>query len=99
MVCQDYSGSAWTEEAARQECGKRHASKAALDAAGKRYEGAGGIWADGSCAARNDAPKRAGSCVFQCGAADETLWHLPDGAGDAATLGRFCQVFVPAAPE
>jgi hypothetical protein len=99
LVCQDYSGVQWTEAAARQECGKRHASKAALDAAGKRYEGAGGVWADGSCAARGDAPRRAGSCVFQCGAADETLWHLPAGAGDAATLGRFCQVFVPAEQE
>ena len=96
MVCQDYSGTAWTQTAARQECGKRHASREALEAAGKRYEGAGGAWADGSCATRSDAPTRAGTCVFQCGAEDETLWHLPEGAGDAATLGRFCKVFVPA---
>jgi hypothetical protein len=97
MVCQDYSGAAWTDARARQECGKRHASQEALEAAGKRYEGSGGIWADASCKARADAPKRAGTCVFQCGASDETLWHLPAGAGDTAALGRFCQVFVPAA--
>jgi hypothetical protein len=97
LVCQDYSGVAWTAEAAQAECARRHASRAALQAAKNRYEGAGGLWRDGSCAARDDAPARSGTCVFQCGEPDETLWHLPgQSAAPAAALARFCKVFVPA---
>jgi hypothetical protein len=98
MVCQDYSGTGWTEAAARQECGKRHASKEALRAAGQRYEGSGGRWDPQDCGVRDDAPPSLGSCVFQCGARDETRWHLPGqpGATPAGPMGRFCQVFVPA---
>lgn len=101
MVCQDYSGPGWTATAARQECGKRHASREALQAAGQRYEGRGGLWAEGSCNQRRDAPSRAGTCVFQCGNRDETLWHLPGtpgGSPAADGLSRFCPVFVPSSP-
>jgi hypothetical protein len=99
MVCQDYSGEGWTDAAARAECDKRHASKAALQAAGQRYEGSGGAWAAEDCSSRSDAPPRVGTCVFQCGAGDETRWQLPGQPGGAeapGALGRFCQVFIPA---
>jgi hypothetical protein len=101
MVCQDYSGEGWNEAAAQQECGKRHASKEALRAAGQRYEGSGGRWAPQDCSRREDAPTSLGSCVFQCGARDETRWHLPGqpGGGPAGPMARFCQVFVPAASD
>ena len=98
LVCQDYSGASWTAATAAKECSQRHASRAALEKADKRYEGAGGLWSERSCAARDDAPTRAGTCVFQCGARDETLWHLPGspGGSPAAALTRFCEVYVPA---
>jgi hypothetical protein len=98
LVCQDYSGATWTEAAAAGECGRRHASRAALEAEDKRYEGRGGSFSQRSCAARDDAPGRSGTCVFRCGAGDETLWHLPAGPsqGPAIPTARFCDVFVPA---
>jgi hypothetical protein len=100
LVCQDYSGGDWTREKAQQECGRRHASQAALAAAGQRYQGAGGTWADGSCESRDDAPPRLGTCVFRCADGDETLWHLPgsdaDAGGQAPGAARFCEAYVPA---
>jgi hypothetical protein len=101
LVCQDYSGATWTPAAAARECGRRHASRAALEAEDKRYEGRGGIFSQESCAARTDTPARSGTCVFRCGAGDETLWHLPvaPGKSPAIPTGRFCDVYVPAAPQ
>jgi len=102
MVCQDYSGGGWTPAAARGECGRRHASRADQAAAGNRYEGRGGRFSRRDCAARDDVPERAGTCIFRCGAADETLWHLPAGmttGPGSAMLDRACDRFVPAARE
>lgn len=99
--CQDYSGPDWTYASARAECGKRHASPEALRAAANRYAGTGGIFSDGSCAAREDKQPLAGTCVFHCRQPDETLWHPlgPAGGGEngaaaGAMMGRACDLFI-----
>lgn len=99
MFCQDYTGAGWTGAAAREECGARHASAAALAAAGNRYAGEGGIYAVAACAERRDVPARAGTCVFQCGAADETRWRVPvnmPGDAGAGAMSRACDLYLPA---
>lgn len=92
MFCTDFSGAGWTDATARAECGKRHASPAALQAAGNRYEGAGGIYSRTGCAARSDAPAIAGTCVFHCNESDEVLWQVADGAG--AMMNRACDLYI-----
>jgi hypothetical protein len=96
--CQDYSGSGWDVAAAKEECGKRHASQAALAAVDSKYEGLGGVYDPLSCDARDDSPAPVGTCVFHCNAADETLWHMLDAtAVDAAAarmMSRACDLFV-----
>jgi hypothetical protein len=97
--CQDYSGSRWTNESARAECGRRHASPEALRAAANRYAGAGGIFSELGCAERRDRPALTGTCVFHCRQPDETLWHTlepPAGAAAAsAMMTRACDLFLP----
>jgi len=96
MFCNDYSGSAWTEATAREACGQRHASREALQAAKNRYGGAGGIFSSLGCAARQDAPSIAGTCVFHCNEPDEVLWQV---AGEAdAMMNRACDLYLEAAP-
>ncbi len=92
MFCQDYSGPGWTPATAAEECARRHASAAALRDADNRYAGAGGIFSRESCAEREDAAAIEGTCVFHCGQADETLWHVA-GAIDAR-MTRGCDLFV-----
>lgn len=92
MFCTDFSGAGWTDATAREECGKRHASPAALKAAGNRYEGAGGIYSVKGCAARADAPAIAGTCVFHCNESDEVLWQVAGGAG--AMMNRACDLYI-----
>jgi len=96
--CQDYSGAGWDAAAARDECGRRHASPEALAAADSKYAGLGGIYNPLSCAERGDSPAPVGTCVFHCNAADETLWHTLDRAatGPAAStmMRRACDLFV-----
>jgi hypothetical protein len=97
--CQDYSGSGWTAETARAECGRRHASAEALQAAANRYAGAGGVWSDASCAAREDREAMTGTCVFHCRAPDETLWHplgqAATGGAAAAMMSKACDLYLP----
>lgn len=93
VFCQDYSGAEWTSASAREECARRHASEAALQAAENRYAGAGGIFSGASCEQRTDAPDLNGACVFNCRRADETLWHISGPADPRMTRG--CDLFVP----
>ena len=90
--CQDYSGQGWTDETAREECAKRHASPAALAAAENRYAGAGGVWRSESCDSRADSPTINGTCVFHCRQPDETLWHV--GGAIDPQMTRGCDLFV-----
>jgi hypothetical protein len=92
LYCQDYSGAEWAAPAAQKECASRHATRAALAAAKNRYEGAGGVYAAAACATRGDAPAIAGTCVFHCNAADETLWHLGGTVDPRMTKG--CDLFL-----
>ena len=96
--CQDYSGPDWTETSARAECGNRHASPEALRAAQNRYDGAGGVFSTIACAARADVPRITGTCVFNCNAGDETLWHLtgdmPAEPAAARMMTRACDLFI-----
>lgn len=92
MFCQDYSGPGWTRAAAAEECARRHASAAALRAAENRYAGAGGVFSPASCAQRDDAVPIDGTCVFHCGQADETLWHIAGAVDPRMTRG--CDLFV-----
>lgn len=92
MFCQDYSGSEWTRETAQQECAGRHASPAALKAAANRYAGDGGIYSEAACATRPDTTAIAGTCVFNCRADDESLWHITGDIDPRMTRG--CDLFV-----
>jgi len=92
MFCQDYSGAQWNTDTAQAECGDRHASKAALAAVKNRYDGDGGIFSPQSCADRPDSPHIAGTCVFNCKAGDETLWHVTGAIDPRMTRG--CDLFI-----
>lgn len=94
MFCTDFSGVGWSEATARDECGKRHASRSALKAASNRYEGAGGVYSPAGCAARADAPTIAGTCVFHCNESDEVLWQVAGGAD--AMMNRACDLYLDA---
>ncbi len=102
MFCTDYSGSEWTNASARAECGKRHASREAVMAAGGRYEGTGGLFSDAACNQRPDVGPLNGTCVFNCKAVDETLWHTlmtprsdaPDTASNDAAPNRGCDLYI-----
>lgn len=98
MFCQDYSGAEWDESAAREECGKRHASAEALAAANSKYAGSGGLYSRQSCAGRPDGAKPASTCVFHCRAGDETLWHTPAEAAAGAAgndmMQRACDLYI-----
>jgi hypothetical protein len=92
MFCQDYSGAQWNTDTAQAECGNRHASKAALAVVKNRYDGDGGIFSPQSCADRPDSPHIAGTCVFNCKAGDETLWHVTGAIDPRMTRG--CDLFI-----
>jgi len=98
MFCQDYSGSQWNEESTRRACAERHASPEAQVEAGNRYAGAGGIYSQQACADRIDSELAAGTCVFHCGDADETLWHTPatdaDSPAAMAMMTRACDLYI-----
>lgn len=91
--CEDYNGPGWTREAAMAACERRHASREALQAAGNRYEGAGGLFSDRPCAGRDDAPEISGSCVFNCGTKNETTWQV--SGPQNAMLDRACDLYLP----
>lgn len=97
MFCEDYNGPRWTAEAAREACMRRHASKAALEAADKRYSGTGGIYAQSRCATRADRPAMTGACVFNCGLPDETLWQV--AGPDDGMMKRACDLYLPEATD
>ncbi len=97
--CKDYSGAEWTIAAAQEECGKRHATREAVLAAENKYEGAGGVFSRSSCRQRGDAEPIAGTCVFNCKAADETLWHtlkLKDAVADTSMASGACDLYIEA---
>ncbi len=97
MFCKDYSGPGWTEESARAECGQRHASRAALQAEGNTYEGQGGIYLPQACDARRDTEPMASTCVFQCNADDEALWHTLGAQSNPAAgamMTRACDLYI-----
>jgi hypothetical protein len=93
MFCEDYNGARWTADSAREACARRHASKAALQAADNRYTGAGGLYAELNCASRDDRPAITGTCVFNCGLPDETLWQV--SGPDNGMMNRACDLYLP----
>jgi len=109
QLCQDYSGSGWSETTAREDCAIRHATKEIWDSASKEYSGGGGIFSSQSCIDRGadteatrtpvnmaDSEYR-GTCVFRCNTPDEALWHqLTPMAGDpdGRMLERTCDLFL-----
>ena len=97
MFCKDYSGPGWTDESAREECGLRHASREALQAEGNQYEGQGGIYLSQSCDARDDIKAMTSTCVFQCNADDEALWHTlgaQTNPAAGAMMNRACDLYI-----
>ena len=92
--CQDYNGSGWTADSARTECKKRHATATALTAAGNTYEGSGGVFSPATCAERSDVEPIVGTCVFNCAAADETLWQVSSADAIDQTMARACDLFI-----
>jgi hypothetical protein len=95
MFCQDYNGAGWDAASARAACAKRHASREALAAADNRYEGSGGVFSAAGCAQRNDAPPIIGTCVFNCGRPDESLWQVSEAAGGMGPMSRACDLYLP----
>lgn len=93
MFCQDFSGSSWTHDAAKDECGIRHASREALQATKNRFVGTGGIYSEDSCDDRDDTAAITGTCVFHCGKPEETLWQVSGTIDPLMTRG--CELFVP----
>jgi len=97
LFCQDYTGSEWTEQMARQACGKRHASPEALKAAASRYEGKGGVFENRTCTERETIES---TCVFHCNEKDENLWHNVGSTSDkplpvsAAMMSKACDLFI-----
>ena len=80
-----------------QECSKRHDSKAALSAAKNRYQGSGGIYAASRCAERDDIDSIHSSCVFNCQAADEAIWHSTEvinNSAGAAMMNKACDLYI-----
>lgn len=93
--CQDYSGSDWTLDAARDECAQRHASAQALRDADNAYEGIGGVFSNRSCAERSDVAPIIGTCVFNCARPDETLWQVSSSDLLDQNMARACDLFIP----
>ena len=93
-ICQDYNGSGWTADSARAACARRHATAAALAAAGNAYEGSGGVFSDVTCAERKDIAPIVGTCVFNCAAADESLWQISSEDAIDQTMTRACDLFI-----
>jgi hypothetical protein len=109
QLCQDYSGSGWTEQSARGDCAIRHATLDVWNQASDSYDGGGGIFNTQSCAERDvvaeairepvNQPESAyrGTCVFRCNTPDEALWHqLSPMANDPDGTGmeRTCDLFL-----
>lgn len=101
MFCQDYTGSQWTEQTAREACAKRHASPEALKAAASRYEGKGGVFESRNCAARQAIES---TCVFHCNDSDENMWHDVGSTSDkplpvsAAMMSKACDLYIDYEP-
>jgi hypothetical protein len=108
QYCQDYSGSGWTEETAREDCAIRHSSLAAWNSGGDNYTGDGGIFSTASCQGRNsvseiagepvgrDDGKYLGTCVFRCNSPKEALWHqltVSSVDPEGAMIQRTCDLF------
>ena len=96
MFCNDYSGSDWTAAKAKAACGKRHASRAALNAVSNKYEGKGGIYSSKTCAARNDVTEILGTCVFQCNTPGENQWRTlapASPAGSSDMMNKACDLY------
>lgn len=109
QFCQDYSGSGWTQDSAREDCAIRHATKTAWDQESSSYDGGGGIFSDASCIDRDVVTEAAGepaavagsaylgTCVFRCNTPSEALWHQ---IGPMATdpkgkmLEKTCDLFL-----
>ena len=101
MFCNDYSGTDWTRETAQAACGKRHASRAALEAVEAKYEGKGGIYSAQSCAARPDAKEILSTCVFQCNTPGETQWRTLAPASPvsgSSMMAKACDLFIEGPP-
>jgi hypothetical protein len=100
MFCEDYSGKTWDASAAQAECAKRHASAEALQLAGNKYAGLGGIYSSDSCGERNDSEPLTGTCVFHCNAPDEILWHTlgiqSSNPAAGTMMNKACDLFIPA---
>ena len=94
MYCEDYNGEGWSPDSARAACGRRHASREALQAVDNRYEGSGGVFSSLACRDRDDAPAITGSCVFNCGTRNETTWQVTGPAN--AMLDKACDLYLPA---
>lgn len=94
LYCEDYNGDGWSPAAARTACARRHASREALQSAGNRYEGSGGVFSPRACGDRDDAPDTSGSCVFNCGTRNETTWQVTGSAN--AMLDKACDLYLPA---
>jgi len=95
MFCEDYNGPGWTADSARAACGRRHASAAALRAAGGRYEGTGGLYSERPCAERTDQPVITTTCVFNCGRPRESAWQLSgELPGGSAMLDKACDLVI-----
>jgi sulfur carrier protein ThiS len=109
QFCQDYSGSGWTENSAREDCAIRHSTLAAWNDKSASYDGGGGLFSPQSCVERGavtEAEKEPvgrpdsaylGTCVFRCNTPDEALWHqLSPMANDPEGRGleRTCDLFL-----
>jgi hypothetical protein len=109
QFCQDYSGSGWTTQSAREDCLIRHSSLDAWNRASDSYDGGGGIFSESSCEQRDvtrearlepvnqPAASYQGTCVFRCNTADEALWHqLTPMAGDTdgRMLEKTCDLYL-----
>jgi hypothetical protein len=109
QFCQDYSGSGWDYESAREDCAIRHSTKTSWDESGQKYQGDGGTFSTQSCAERDAVAEvrespfnvadsaNQGTCVFRCNTPDEALWHrlspMP-GDPDGAMMARTCDLFL-----
>lgn len=109
QFCQDYSGSSWTRQSAREDCAIRHASLDVWNSASESYDGGGGVYSELSCAERGVAKEAGaapvnqpdaaykGTCVFRCNTPDEALWHqltaMPDDP-DGTMLAKTCDLYL-----
>ena len=97
LFCKDYTGNNWRKETVQEECRQRHASKEALQSAKNRYQGKGGTYSSSPCADRSDVERIVSSCVFNCRANDEAVWHstqILGNAAGAAMMSKACDLYI-----